>query len=336
MIFAWKPNLKFCGTFLSHLSLSMCIFIVGCDDNNASADKNRSNPTIKSPGATFASPEIKGDNKIWLANSVRPPVSEGNDAWRNKGDGKDRIHLLTEQVKEFSAGELGEWLIKNAKDLTDQDEAFYIRFGAQLSNVPVGSLTKAINASTSPELKKRLLAAVSEQTSGKITPVELFNIAETIQPAKERNQLVKDSLEEWLRSNPAYAISSAGKALEVVRGGNADAASAYTELAPVFKKIPKERRDEVWNLLPTADSSMRNSIVFRLVEGQYRNDSLDASQWIDTLPTGELKSSAVRALVAQLVSDGDLESAGVWASSAAKYLTPSDSRNIRELMERSQ
>lgn len=250
------------------------------------------------------------------------------DKWKAKGSGKERTALLQATTSPLAGGALGEWLIMNAGQLTDQDEAFMISLSNKLPAVPPLNLAGAINAASSPELKKRLLSALTEQTYGLMTPGPLFELAAVLQPSAERNELVKSSIQGWLQTNPSYAISSAGKALETVQGGDDDPTRAYIQLAPAFVKVPKDRRDEVWQQLPSADPKMRDSIVFRLVEGQYRNDSLDATQWLNSLPPSPIKSHAVHSLVSFLISDNDLDSARAWADSAADYLTPSDKANI--------
>jgi hypothetical protein len=316
--------------------VTMLQFCISCSEKTSKPDEQLSGkktPIIDRTKPKSGNPNVQ-TSKL-PQNPKKVTETNTNQSWRNKGDGKERHRLLSENTKSLSTDGLGEWLIENAQDLSDLDEAFFVELSPRLSEVTTVRLAGCINAATSPELKKRLLAAMQEQTFGKFTPDQLFTLADTLQPAEQRTQLVINSIEGWLQTNPAAAISSAGRALSVVKGGSSDATRAYMELAPAFKNIPKKHRDEVWALLPTADDKMRNSIIFRLVEGQYRNDSLDATQWLNSLPTSDLKSHAVDALVAQLVIDNDKSSAKIWADSAAEYLTPSDRNNINRLLEES-
>lgn len=305
-------------------------------------------PACERPKSDFSVHGVEKANSVVQTRSFpekagsepHPSVQKGEEKgarkeeWSLRGEGTDRVKLLKESTVALTGADLGNWLAEHAMQLSDGDEAFFVSLSSRLVKVPPEKLVQTINATTSPDLRKRLLSAIKEQTSGLMKPTELYALASTLQPADQRNELVLSAISGWLSSDPSLAIESSGQAFDLIKGGNSNSSLAYMTLDPAFSKVPKNRRDEAWSLLPSADQRMRSSIAARIFEGQYKADSLDATGWLDSLPPSKEKSSAVNMLVSLLLVDNDEQSARAWADSASSYLTPGDKRNIEQKLSR--
>jgi hypothetical protein len=294
---------------------------------NQNEPSDRSAPAkVAKSGHNPLGQEIEPDKDVLKKVTPSPELPASVD-WRTLGNGSDRYSLMWNEVNALTPSDFENWLQLNIEELGAYDAVLFLRLSEKFGEISANSLISLSNVTNVVEIRKLLLEGVfTGFTFNRVALDEVVSMTQKLSDTPEKSQLLKNVFEYSVTNTPLTALNSYESACKKhphLAGGG-----YYNIITPTFEKVKRTDREAVWEALKGSPGT-QDSIASRIFSGQYNRDSLEATEWLNTLPSDKRKASAVLILVATLSGEGDIDSATQWAASAESYLSASDKSNIK-------